>query len=119
VIVKDRQILSTGYNGPPRGIEHCQVCYREEHNIPHGKMYETCKALHAEQNAMLQAARHGVSIKDADIYITGVPCIMCARMIINAGLRTVYVSNDSLAKEYITSLVLLHDIGINVIRVIE
>ncbi|OYT58805.1 cytidine deaminase [Euryarchaeota archaeon ex4484_178] len=86
VIVKDRRVLATGYNGPPKGLAHCDVtgCIREELDIPSGERHELCRGLHAEQNAIIQAAVHGVSIKDATIYVTNHPCVVCAKMIINA-----------------------------------
>ncbi len=93
VIVKDKRILSTGYNGAPTGLPHCLDigCLREELNVPSGERHELCRAVHAEQNAIIQAAVHGVSIKGATLYTTHQPCIMCAKMIINAGIvRVVY-----------------------------
>jgi len=91
VIVQDRRILSTGYNGAPRGFAHCQEtgCLREKLGIPSGERQEICRGLHAEQNAIIQAALHGVSVSSADIYTTHQPCITCAKMIINAGIRKV------------------------------
>lgn len=91
VIVKNKQVLSTGYNGPPRGIEHCDSrgCIREQLQIPHGERYEMCYSVHAEANAIIQAARNGVMIDGSDIYVTGFPCVMCTRMIINAGIKRV------------------------------
>ena len=96
VIVKNKQILSTGYNGPPRGIEHCDTrgCIRKKLDIPHGTRYEMCYSVHAEANAIIQAARNGVMINEADIYVTGIPCFMCARMIINAGIKRVIVAKS-------------------------
>jgi dCMP deaminase len=94
VIIKDRRILSTGYNGAPKGLAHCQEvgCIREKNNIPSGERHELCRALHAEQNAILQAALYGVSIADATIYCTTHPCVMCAKMLINAGMKEVVIS---------------------------
>ncbi len=93
VIVKEKQILSTGYNGAPSGLPHCLDigCLREQLKVPSGERHELCRAVHAEQNAIVQAAKHGVSIKGGTIYTTHQPCIMCSKMIINAGLvRVVY-----------------------------
>lgn len=92
LVVKDKNILATGYNGAPSGIIHCTEagCLREELNVPHGQRHEICRGLHAEQNAIIQAAAHGVSIKGAEIYTTTMPCIICAKMIINAGIKTVF-----------------------------
>lgn len=91
VIVRDKWILSTGYNGTPMGEEHCVVCERERLGIKPGERYELCKSVHAEANAIIQAARHGVAIDGADIYVTDKPCFMCRRMIVNAGIKNVYV----------------------------
>jgi dCMP deaminase len=91
VIVRDKQILATGYNGTPKGEHHCVVCERQRLNIEPGTHYELCKSVHAEANAIIQAAKHGVMIDGADIYVTDEPCIMCRRMIVNAGIERVYV----------------------------
>ncbi|MHB8126335.1 MAG: deoxycytidylate deaminase [Desulfitobacteriaceae bacterium] len=91
VIVKDRQILSTGYNGSPTGLRHCGElgCLRQSLEIPPGERTEICRAVHAEQNALLQAARHGVAIEGADMYTSVQPCVLCTKMIINTGIRRV------------------------------
>jgi dCMP deaminase len=96
IIVKDKHILATGYNGPPSGLKHCEEvgCLREKLKIPSGKMQEICRGLHAEQNAIIQAALHGISIKDAIIYCTNQPCITCAKMIINAGIKKIIFTGD-------------------------
>ena len=94
VIVKDKQIIATGYNGAPRGLKHCVElggCLREKLKIPSGQRHELCRALHAEQNAIIQAATLGQSIEDGTIYITHQPCAICAKMIINAGLKRIVV----------------------------
>ncbi len=95
IIVKERQILTTGYNGAPRGMEHCLTigCLRQELGIPSGQRHEICRGLHAEQNAIVQAAYHGVCIKGSTIYCTHQPCFICAKMIINAGLVRVIYAN--------------------------
>jgi len=95
VIVKDKRILATGYNGAPSGIEHCIDigCLREELNIPSGEKHELCRGIHAEQNAIVQAAYHGVSIKEATLYCTNMPCSICAKMIINAGIKNIFYLN--------------------------
>ncbi len=92
VIVKNRRILSTGYNGAPTGIRHCAEvgCIREEKNIPSGERHELCRGIHAEQNAIIQAALHGVPIRGADLYCTTLPCSICAKMIINAGITQIF-----------------------------
>lgn len=91
VIVKDKRILATGYNGAPSGLAHCLDigCLREKWGIPSGEHHELCRGLHAEQNAIIQAALHGVKIGGAKIYCTHQPCVLCAKMIINAGLKEI------------------------------
>ncbi|MEG0476306.1 MAG: cytidine/deoxycytidylate deaminase family protein [Raoultibacter sp.] len=95
VIVKDRRILSTGYNGVPTGIRHCAEvgCLRQQLGVPSGQRHEICRGLHAEQNAIIQAARYGTNIEGASIYITTQPCIVCAKMIINAGITEIVYQN--------------------------
>jgi dCMP deaminase len=91
VMVKEKNILATGYNGTPSGIKHCDVtgCLREQLNVPSGERHELCRGLHAEQNAIIQAARHGVNISGSILYCTNSPCIICTKMLINAGIRKV------------------------------
>lgn len=91
VIVKDKRILSTGYNGAPSGVRHCITvgCLREQLNVPSGERHELCRGIHAEQNAIIQAAFHGVSIRESGLYCTNLPCSICAKMIINAGIREI------------------------------
>ncbi len=106
VIVKDKRILSTGYNGAPTGLQHCidAGCLREKLNIVSGERHELCRGLHAEQNAIIQAAYHGVSINDAHLYSTHLPCSICFKMIINAGISKVsYLEGypDRLAAELV------------------
>jgi dCMP deaminase len=107
VIVKDKRILTTGYNGAPSGISHCteQNCLRILFNVPSGERHELCRGLHAEQNAVIQAAYYGVSVKGASIYVTHQPCSICTKMLINSGIesfiyRTPY--KDDLALEMIS-----------------
>lgn len=93
VIVKDRRLLSTGYNGAPSNVRHCAEvgCLRQQLNVPSGERHELCRGIHAEQNAIIQAAYHGVSIKGGTLFCTTQPCSICAKMIINAGIvRIVY-----------------------------
>ncbi len=105
IIVKDRHILSTGYNGPPRGVKHCDElggCLRDRLNVPSGERMEISRAVHAEQNAIIQAAKLGVSIDGADMYVTNQPCFICAKMIINAGIKRVIINEgypDKFAEE--------------------
>ena len=94
VIVKDKRILTTGYNGAPAGIKTCMErgeCLRKKLGIPSGTKHEICYAIHAEQNAIIQAAKLGVSIQGATLYCTHQPCVICAKMIVNSGIvRVVY-----------------------------
>jgi dCMP deaminase len=92
LLVKDKRILSTGYNGAPSGLKHCLDigCLREELGIASGERHELCRGIHAEQNTIIQAALHGVSIKGATLFCTNQPCSICAKMIINAGINKVY-----------------------------
>jgi len=96
VLVKDKRILATGYNGAPSGIAHCEIagCIREKLKVPSGERHELCRGLHAEQNVILQAALYGVGTKDSTLYITNQPCIICAKMIINAGIREIVFAGD-------------------------
>lgn len=92
IIVKNKRILTTGYNGPPEGIEHCESrggCLRDKMNIPSGQRMELSRAIHAEQNAIIQAAKMGISIDDSTIYVTTHPCFTCAKMLINAGVKKI------------------------------
>lgn len=88
VLVKDKRILSTGYNGVPSGLGHCDVvgCIREERSIPSGSHHELCRGIHAEQNAVIQAAKHGIAIEGSTVYCTHQPCSLCAKILLNAGV---------------------------------
>ena len=115
VIVKDNRILATGYNGAPKGIRHCGEtgCLRENLNIPSGERHELCKGLHAEQNAIIQAAVFGAAIEGGTIYTTLSPCILCTKMIINSGIKRIVLRedyNDQLSKE------LLQESGIEIAK---
>lgn len=108
IIVKEKRILSTGYNGAPSGVQHCLDvgCLREEMGVASGERHELCRGLHAEQNAIIQAALHGVSIQGATIYTTHQPCALCAKMIINAGIEEIVYQGsypDQLAEELLTA----------------
>ncbi len=118
VLVKDRRLLATGYNGVPSGVTHCEVvgCLRERLKVPSGERHELCRGLHAEQNAIIQAAYHGVSIRDADLYCTNLPCIICAKMLINAGVRRiVYLEgySDTLTRE------MLDEVGMELLKLTD
>lgn len=102
LIVKDHRILATGYNGAPTNMTHCGTCVREELNVPSGERHELCRGMHAEQNAIVQAAKHGINISEAILYCTTQPCIICTKMIVNAGIHKVIYKGkypDRLASE--------------------
>lgn len=104
IIVKDKRIVATGYNGVPTEIEHCNErgCLRDKLKIPSGQRHELCRGLHAEQNAIIQAAYTGQSIAGGTLYCTNQPCIICAKMIINAGIKRIVIKDgypDELAVE--------------------
>jgi dCMP deaminase len=118
LLVKDRNILATGYNGVPTGITHCDAvgCLRERLKVPSGERHELCRGLHAEQNAIIQAAKHGTNIDSSTLYCTTMPCIICTKMLINAGISKVIYGEgyaDELAREMIT------ESGIEVIQFTE
>jgi dCMP deaminase len=96
ILVKGRRVLATGYNGAPSGIPHCGIdgCLRQKMNIPSGERHELCRGLHAEQNVLLQAALYGISTQDSSLYITVTPCIICAKMLINAGIESIVIRGD-------------------------
>ena len=95
VLVRDKHILSTGYNGAPAGIDHCtpETCLRLKHRVKPGERHELCRGVHAEQNAIIQCALHGVSSRGATLYVTHSPCSICAKMLINAGIERVVVKH--------------------------
>ena len=119
VIVQDRHVIATGYNGAPRGLEHCAErggCLRGQLGVPSGERHELCRALHAEQNAIIQAATLGHSIEGAAIYITHQPCVICAKMIINAGIERIVVKEgypDELATQ------ILREAGLKIVMLGE
>lgn len=106
VLVKDKKILATGYNGAPSGLAHCLDigCLREKLKIPSGERHELCRGLHSEHNVLLQAALHGISTKDSVLYVTNQPCIICAKMLINAGIKEIVIADgypDKMAREFL------------------
>jgi len=116
IIVKDKRILTTGYNGAPSGIRHCLEvgCLRERLQVASGERHELCRGIHAEQNAIIQAAFHGVSIKDSKLFCTNLPCSICAKMIINAGIKKIYYQSgyaDALSED------MLREASVEVIQV--
>ncbi len=96
VLVLNKRLLCTGYNGPPSGLPHCEEvgCLRDQMNIPSGERHELCRGLHAEMNAFLQASRYGIRIEGATLYCTHHPCILCSKMLINTGVVRVVISDD-------------------------
>lgn len=92
ILVRDKHIISTGYNGAPSGTSHCLEvgCLRDQLGIPSGERHELCRGLHAEQNAIIQAALHGTSVAGATLYCTNMPCVICSKMLINARITEVY-----------------------------
>jgi len=106
IIVKQRRVLATGYNGTPTNITHCEEtgCLRESLGIPSGQRHELCRGLHAEQNALLQASLYGISLEGASLYCTTQPCVICVKMLINAGIKEVVIRDgypDKLAREFL------------------
>jgi dCMP deaminase len=115
VLVKDKRVLATGYNGAPAGLKHCEEvgCLRENESIPSGTRHELCRGLHAEQNVIVQAAYHGIAIGGATIYCTNKPCVICSKMIINAGIKKVYYDegyDDPLADQ------MMVEAGLEIVR---
>ena len=115
VLVKDKRILATGYNGAPAGLKHCEEvgCIREGESIPSGTRHELCRGLHAEQNVIVQAAYHGIPIDGSTIYCTNKPCVICSKMILNAGIKKIYYYegyNDPLADQ------MLAEAGLEIVR---
>jgi dCMP deaminase len=118
VLVHEKRILTTGYNGAPSGLKHCEEvgCLRERLNVPSGHRHELCRGLHAEMNALLQAAIHGISVSGAALYCTDSPCSLCAKMLINVGVESIYIDGeypDELAAEF------LKDAGVTIYRLNE
>ena len=115
ILVKNKRILATGYNGAPAGLKHCDEvgCLRKDTSIPSGERHELCRGLHAEQNAIIQAAYHGIRIVGSTLYCTNKPCVICTKMIINAGIRKIYYEegyDDQLADQ------MLREAGIEIAR---
>jgi len=104
VLVMDKRLLATGYNGAPSGLAHCLEvgCLREEKQIPSGERHELCRGLHAEQNVIIQAAFHGIRIQGSTLYCTNLPCAICTKMLINAGIKEIIYEGgygDTLSRE--------------------
>lgn len=118
VAVKDKRIIGTGYNGAPSGMKHCAEvgCLRQEMGIPSGQRHEICRAVHAEQNIVVEAARFGISLFGAELYCTTLPCLICAKMLVNCGVRRVYFResyNDSITVDF------FNDAGVTLIQIKE
>lgn len=116
VLVKDKRVLATGYNGAPSGIRHCAEtgCLREQRGVPSGERHELCRGAHAEQNAIVQAAHYGVPINGATLFCTNLPCSICAKLLINAGVKKIYYKSgyaDEISEE------MLSEANIEVIQV--
>ncbi len=97
VLVREKRILATGYNGAPSGLKDCLeigYCLRERLGIPSGQRHELCRGLHAEHNVIIQAALHGISTKDSVLYLTNQPCVICAKMLINSGVKEIVIAGD-------------------------
>ncbi|MCD4795717.1 MAG: dCMP deaminase family protein [Candidatus Cloacimonetes bacterium] len=104
IIVINNQIISSGYNGAPKHVRHCSEtgCLREQLNVPSGERHELCRGIHAEQNAVIQAAINGTTIRNASIYCTHQPCVICSKILINSEISTIYIAEpypDKLAQE--------------------
>lgn len=115
VLVKDRRILATGYNGAPVGLKHCLEtgCLREQRGVPPGERHELCRGLHAEQNALIQAAVYGIAIKGAICYITHQPCVLCAKLMINAGISKIVYQGEYPDR---LALQMLKEAGVELVR---
>ena len=113
VIVKDKRILATGYNGAPSGLPHCEEvgCLRDRMSVPSGERQELCRGVHAEQNAIIQAAKFGISVDGGTLYSTHCPCITCAKIIINAGIKRVVYGKEYADKN---GLKLLEEAGVEI-----
>lgn len=120
VIVNSKNVLATGYNGPPSNTAHCDVvgCIRDDLEVPSGERHELCRGLHAEQNAIIQAAVHGVSIKDSAIYVTTHPCVVCSKMLMNSEIKEI-VYADGYPDELAELMLLESDIKIRKFNIPE
>jgi len=114
ILVKERRILATGYNGAPRGLPHCTEigCLREKLKIPSAERQEICRGIHAEQNAIVQAAYFGISVRGSTLYCTHKPCITCAKLLINAGVKRIVYTVDY-PDEFADGI--LHEAGIEMV----
>jgi dCMP deaminase len=115
LLVRDKRVLATGYNGAPAGLPHCEEvgCRREELGVASGQRSELCRGLHAEQNAIIQGALHGVSVRGATLYCTTQPCVICAKMLINAGIKRIVYEGEYADQ---LSLEMLQQAGVELVR---
>ncbi|NLM74288.1 MAG: cytidine deaminase [Clostridiaceae bacterium] len=115
LIVKDKRILASGYNGAPVGCRHCEEtgCLREKLGVPSGQRHELCRATHAEQNAIVQAAYSGTCVKNSTLYVTTQPCVLCAKLAINAGIKKIVFKGDYPDD---LSMELLQEAGVRVLK---
>lgn len=114
VAVKDKRILATGYNGAPSGVRHCLDvgCLRSQLGIPSGQRHEICRGIHAEQNVIIQAAMHGISLQGAELFCTTFPCFICSKMLINCGIKKIWIS-ESYPDEF--SEAMLKEAGVEIV----
>ncbi|WP_147822244.1 deoxycytidylate deaminase [Salidesulfovibrio onnuriiensis] len=115
IAVKDKRVVATGYNGVPSQVPHCEEvgCIRETMNVPSGQRHELCRGLHAEQNVIIQAATHGLSLQGCDIYCTTQPCLICTKMLINVGAQNIYYAEhypDELAEAMLAEAGVHHEL---------
>ena len=117
VLVKEKRILATGYNGAPKNIPHCEEtgCLRTEMEIPSGQRHEICRGVHAEQNLIAQSAVHGVKTEGATVYCTNQPCIICSKLLINAGISKIYYKNPY-NDEFTEQILKQSKVSINVLK---
>ncbi|MCK4653507.1 MAG: cytidine/deoxycytidylate deaminase family protein [Candidatus Cloacimonetes bacterium] len=118
IIVFDNQIISTGYNGAPKHVRHCYDtgCLREQMKVPSGERHELCRGVHAEQNAVIQAAINGSSIRGGSLYCTNQPCIICAKLLINAEISTIYIA-ESYADKLSYDILSEAEISVNLVDI--
>lgn len=116
IIVKEKRALTTGYNGSAKGMKDCLElgCLRDELGIESGTRHEICRAIHAEQNAIIQAGVHGINISNSTMYCTHTPCMICAKMIVNAGIKEIVSYHDYADEE---ARKFLKEAGINLVKV--
>ena len=117
VLVKNKRVLATGYNGAPKNLKHCEEtgCLRSQMNIPSGERHEICRGVHAEQNLIAQAGVHGVKTEGATVYCTNQPCIICAKLLINSGIDQIYYKN-SYEDEFTKKIIDQSDVDLQMIE---